>query len=75
VALAALPWAGAEGDGLAFLRMIGAAALIAALLWGYDRLVRGQAARRWAWAYLAFDAVLLLALLGAAYTAMQIRLG
>jgi hypothetical protein len=75
VALAALPWAGAEGDDLAFLRMLGAAALIAALLWGYDRLVRGQAARRWAWAYLALDAVLLLALLGAAYIAMQIRLG
>ena len=66
VALAALPWAGAQGDGLALLRMLGAAALIAALLWGYDRLTRGQAARRWAWAYLALDAVLLLALLRAA---------
>jgi hypothetical protein len=74
VALAALPWTGAQGDGLALLRMLGAAALIAALLWGYDRLTRGQAARRWAWAYLALDGVLLLALLGAAYTAMQIRL-
>ena len=74
VALAALPWAGAEGTGLAPLRMLGAAALIAALLWGADRLMRRQAARRWAWAYLALDAVLLLALLGAAYLELQIRL-
>ena len=65
MALAALPWAGAEDTGLALLRMLGAAALIAALLWGYDRLTRGQAARRWAWAYLGLDTVLLLALLGA----------
>ena len=74
VALAALPWAGSEGDGLALLRMLGAAALIAGLLWGFDRLTRGQAARRWAWAYVGLDAALLLALLGAAYLALQIRL-
>ncbi len=74
VTLAALPWAGAEGTGLALLRMFGAAALIAALLWGFDRLTRGQAARRWAWAYLGLNAVLLLALLGAAYLALQLRL-
>ncbi len=74
VALAALPWAGAEGDGPAPLRMLGAAALIVALLWGFDRLTRGQAARRWARAYLALDAVLLLALLAGAYLALQIRL-
>ena len=74
VALAALPWAGAEGTGLALLRVVGAAALIAALLWGFDRLTRRQAARRWARAYLALGAALLLALLGAAYLALQIRL-
>jgi hypothetical protein len=74
VALAALPWAGAESTGLALLRMLGAAALIAALLWGADQLMRRQAARRWAWAYLALDAVLLLALLEAAYLALQLRL-
>jgi hypothetical protein len=74
VALAALPWAGAEGTGLALVRMLGSAALIAALLWGADRLAHGQAARRWAWAYLALDAVLLLALLGAAYLELQIKL-
>jgi hypothetical protein len=74
VALAALPWAGAEGTGLALLRMLGAAALIAALLWGADQLMRRQAARRWAWAYLSLDAVLLLALLWAAYLALQLRL-
>jgi hypothetical protein len=74
LALAALPWAGAESTGLALLRMLGAAALIAALLWGEDQLMRRQAARRWAWAYLALDAVLLLALLGAAYLALQLRL-
>ena len=33
---------GAEGTGLALLRMLGAAALITALLWGFDRLTRGQ---------------------------------
>jgi hypothetical protein len=48
--------------------------LIAALLWGFDRLTRGQAALRWAWAYLGLDAVLLLALLWAAYLALQNRL-
>ncbi|MEO7910030.1 MAG: hypothetical protein ABIV47_10300 [Roseiflexaceae bacterium] len=74
VTLAALPWAGAEGTGLALLRMLGAAALIAALLWGMDRLTRGQAVRRWAWVYLALNGVLLLALLGAAYMALQLRL-
>jgi hypothetical protein len=74
VLLAALPWAGAEGTGVALLRMLGAAALIAALLWGFDRLTRGHAARRWAWAYLILDAALLLALLWAAYLALQSRL-
>jgi hypothetical protein len=74
VALAALPWAGAEGTSVALLRMLGAAALIAALLAGYDRLTRRQAARRWAWAYLALDLALLLALLVAAYLALQARL-
>ena len=74
VALAALPWAGAEDTGLALLRMLGAAALIAALLWGYDRLTRGRAARRWAWVYLGLDTVLLLALLMVASLALQSRL-
>jgi hypothetical protein len=72
--LAGLPWAGSEGNGLALLRMLGAAALIAGLLWGADRLMRGQALRRWAWAYMALDVLLLLALLGAAYVTLQIRL-
>jgi hypothetical protein len=75
VTLAALPWAGAEGNSLALLRTLGAAALITAALWGADRLTRGQAARRWAWAYIALDGLLLLALLGAAYLALQLRLG
>jgi len=74
VTLAALPWAGAAGDGLALLRLLGAAALIGVLLWGADRLMRGQAARRWAWAYLALDVLLLLALLAAAYLALELRL-
>jgi len=74
VALAALPWAGAEGTGIALLRMLGAAALIAAALVGYDRLTRRQAARRWAWAYLGLDLALLLALLAAAYRALQTQL-
>ena len=72
--LVALPWTGSEGDVLAFARLLGAAALIGALLWGFDRLTRGQVARRWAWAYLGLDTVLLLALLVAAYTALQSRL-
>lgn len=74
VTLAALPWTGAAGDGLALLRLLGAAALIGVLLWGADRLMRGQAARRWAWAYLALDLLLLLALLAAAYLALELRL-
>jgi hypothetical protein len=72
--LAALPWTGDRGDGVALLRLLAAAGSIAALLWGYDRLTRGQAARRWARAYLALDAALLLALLWAAYVALQSRL-
>jgi formate hydrogenlyase subunit 4 len=76
VALAALPWSGTQDDsGWALLRMLAAAILIAALLWGYDRLAREQPARRWARAYLAFDATLLLALMWAAYQALQARLG
>ena len=74
VMLVALPWAGSEGDALALVRLLGAAALIGALLWGFDRLTREQMARRWAWAYLGLDAVLLLALLVAAYMALQSRL-
>jgi hypothetical protein len=74
VALAGLPWAGAEGTALSLLRLLGAAALIVALLRAYDRLARRQAARGWARAYLALDVVLLVALLAAAYLALQIRL-
>jgi len=54
--------------------MLVAASLIAALLWSYDRLTRKHAARRWAQAYLALDGALLLALLWAAYLALESRL-
>ncbi|HEU5102027.1 MAG TPA: hypothetical protein VFU22_23555 [Roseiflexaceae bacterium] len=74
IALAALPWAGGQDTGLGLLRMFAAASIIAALLWGYDRLARGGLARRWARAYLVLDAALLLALLWAAYAALQNRL-
>jgi hypothetical protein len=47
---------------------------IAGLLWGFARLTAGRSARRWARAYLAFDAALLLVLLWAAYTALRARL-
>jgi hypothetical protein len=74
IALAALPWAGGQDDGLALLRILAAASVLAALLWGYDRLAGEHAPRRWARAYLALDAILLLALLWAAYAALQSRL-
>jgi hypothetical protein len=74
VMLAALPWAGAEGNSLALLRMLGGAVLVAALLCSADRLMRRQTVQRWAWVYMALDVLLLLALLGAAYVALQIRL-
>jgi hypothetical protein len=75
LALAALPWSGSQDDsGWALARVLVAASVIAALLWGYDRLTRGRTARRWAWAYLALDAALLLALLWASYQALQSRL-
>jgi hypothetical protein len=48
--------------------------VIGALLWGFDRLTIGQPARRWARAFLALDALLLLALLWAAYLALQNRI-
>jgi hypothetical protein len=48
--------------------------LIAALLWGYGQLTAGQPARRWARAYLAFDAAMLLVLLWGAYAALRDRL-
>jgi hypothetical protein len=74
IALAALPWAGSQGDGLALLRWLAAASLIAALLWCFVRLARQHTARRWARVYLVLDAALLLALLWAAYMALQRRL-
>jgi hypothetical protein len=83
VALATLPWfplvarpeAGrqAEAD-LAWLGLPLPPLIIAALLWGYSRLTVGRSARSWARAYLVLDAVLLLLLLWAAYTALQARL-
>jgi hypothetical protein len=74
IALAALPWSGNQDSGWALPRMLAAASLIAGLLWTYERLMRGQPARSWARAYLALDAALLLALLWAAYQALQSRL-
>jgi hypothetical protein len=74
VLLAALPWSGGQDGAGALARALGAAVLIATLLWGYDRLASGRPARRWAWAYLGLDAALLLALLWAAYAALQDRL-
>ena len=49
-------------------------AAITALLWGCGRLTAGRAARWWARVYLGLDLVLLLALLWAAYQALQRRL-
>jgi hypothetical protein len=48
--------------------------VIAGLLWGFARLSAKQPARRWARAYLALDAVLLLVLLWAAYATLEDRL-
>ncbi len=50
-----------------------AALLLVGLLWGYSRLATGPP-RSWARAYLALDAALLVALLWAAYTALQERI-
>jgi hypothetical protein len=74
VALAALPWSGGQEGGTALLRTLAAACLIGALLWGFHRLTIGQPARRWARAFVALDAVLLLALLWAAYLALLNRI-
>jgi hypothetical protein len=74
VALAALPWSGGQEGSTALLRTLAAACLIGALLWGFNRLTIGQPARRWARAFLALDAVLLLALLWAAYLALLNRI-
>jgi hypothetical protein len=85
VAIAALPWfplvgganmapGGPSANGPAWLWLPLAPLLIVALLWGYSRLTARHSARRWARAYLAFDAALLLVLLWAAYTALQARL-
>jgi hypothetical protein len=82
VLLAALPWMAAFGAldegglgkpaGLAAWLL--APALIAALLWGYDRLTATHTPRRWARAYLALDTALLLVLLWAAFQALRLRL-
>jgi hypothetical protein len=82
VLIAALPAMAAFGaldeGGLRTIRGLAAWALsppaVAALLWAYDRLLAGQPARWWARAYLALDVALLLALLWAAYQALQVRL-
>jgi hypothetical protein len=83
VALAALPWlplvAGPDANDQgsispAWLWLLLPPLAITALLWGYSRLTAGRAARPWARAYLALDAVLLAILIWAAYTALQARL-
>jgi hypothetical protein len=82
VLLAALPAMGAFGtleeDGLGTWRGAVAWALaplaLAGLLWYLDRIMRGRAARPWAWAYLALDGALLAALLWAALLALLARL-
>jgi hypothetical protein len=82
VLLAALPWMGAFGaldeGGLRTVRGFAAWLLaplaLAALLWAYSRLAAGHSALAWARAYLVLDAALLLALLWAAYQALQARL-
>jgi hypothetical protein len=74
VALAALPWSGGQEGDVALLRTLAAVCVIAALLWGFDRLTVGQPARRWARAYLMLAAALLLALLWAAYLALLRRI-
>lgn len=80
-AIALLPWLapfGALDRDAAYapptwLAILGAPLVLGALLWGYDRFSAGQSARRWAWAYLALDGALLLALLAAAYLALPGR--
>ncbi|MBK9711248.1 MAG: hypothetical protein IPO81_07950 [Kouleothrix sp.] len=80
--LAALPWMaglGALEEGglqrlVPALAWLLSPAAITALLWGCGRLTAGRAARWWARVYLGLDLVLLLALLWAAYQALQRRL-
>jgi hypothetical protein len=83
VALAALPWlplvarpdAGDQRSiSLTWLWLLVPPLVIGALLWGYNRLTIGRAARPWARAYLALDAMLLMILFWVAYTALQARL-
>jgi hypothetical protein len=82
VLLAALPPMAALGaldeGGLRTWRGLAGWALsplvLALLLAGFDRATRAHAATRWAWAYVALDGVLLLALLLAALDGLRARL-
>lgn len=82
VAFAALPWfpfvqsddSAQAGFSLSWLLLPLPPLAIAALLWLFVKLSAGQPARRWAWGYLALDALLLLALLWSAAGALQARL-
>ena len=74
-ALAALPWLAPFGalaeqgsyDNRALLAIAVVPVALGGMIWLYDRTTLRQVARSWAWAYLALDAALLLALLLAAY--------
>ncbi len=78
IALASLPWLGPFGalqeEGPLGAPAIGACvlapALLLALLLACDRLAAGHSPRRWAWAYVGVDGLLLALLLWAAYAAL-----
>lgn len=72
IALAALPWFPLLADWRWLLPL--PPLLIAALLWSFDRVAAGRAARSWARGYLIFAVALLLVLLWAAYAMLQERL-
>ncbi|MBK9943290.1 MAG: hypothetical protein IPP13_16915 [Kouleothrix sp.] len=77
IALAMLPWLApfgalqAQGPrGPLLIAASLAVPALLALLWAYHRLAIGRSPRRWAWAYLGLDGLLLAGLLWAAYAAL-----
>lgn len=82
IALASLPWLGVFGalqeEGPLGAAALGACvlvpALLVALVWACDRLAPGRSTRRWAWAYLGLDALLVALLVWAAGAALMRQL-
>ena len=79
LALASMPWLGPSGaledegprGALVYAACVLVPLLLLALIWAFDRLAAAQPARRWAWLYLALDALLLGVLAWSGYAALM----